>query len=126
MLTHATYSVPALFIYRLQASGVLEFQSPIILGGPPMDVAVINSKELVVAMDLSLEKDSQNFVSSSLIRVQYVEGGGYSVENKLIKEATAADLGDGEVDASGADIQKLLYSAETLRKMDFEDGADAD
>lgn len=91
-----------------------------------MDVAVINNKELVVAIDLGLEEDSQNFVSGSLIRVQCVEGGDYMINNKLIKEATAADLGDGEVDAAGADIQKLLYSAETLRKMDSEDGGDAD
>lgn len=104
----------------------MAFHSNIVLGGQPLDVAVVNSRELVVAVDLGLEEDSPNFVSSSLIRIQCAEGGVYSVGDQLIKEAMAVDLGDGEVDASGADIQKLLYNAETLRKMDSEDGGDVD
>lgn len=87
-------------------------------------MAVINSKKLVVSIDVSFEQDSPIFVSSSLTMIGHTVAN--SIGNGKIKAAAAADLDDGEADATEAEIQKLLYHAETLRKMENEDGGEAD
>lgn len=121
-----------LFFYNLDASGTLEFSRPIPLGlANPLDVAVVNSDKLAVAMDLGLSRGGANEHWHSLIQVQRSTNGSgdYSVGTGLLKSAAmgaSADLGDGEEDASETEVQKLLYSAETLRKTNFEDGADAE
>lgn len=116
-----------------------------------MDVAVVNSDALVVAVDRSLnnnhlDKDKEegggvgsgvenNNVQNSLVKIERIVGdggeeeykvvaGGFSVKTKAAAEELGGD--DDEADVSEAEIQKLLYSAETLRKMDFEDGGDAE
>lgn len=87
-------------------------------------MAVLDSKNLIVALDMSFEQDSPIFVSSSLAVIGH--DGETGTGTGKIKAAAAADLGDGESDATEAELQKLLYHAETLRKMESEDGGEAD
>lgn len=93
-----------------------------------MDMAIINNEGLVVAVDLGLKEGGrENSPQNSIVKVECF-GEQYQVSSGLIKEegTAAADLDDGDLDTSEAEIQKLLYWAETLRKMDSEDVGDVE
>lgn len=65
-----------------------------------------------------------NDVSTSIVKVERIGAEDYRASNGSFKVAPeSTSLGDDdEVEASEAEVQKLLYSAETLRKMDSEEG----
>lgn len=117
------YSVPAVFMFILQASGSLEFSRTISLPGNPMDIAIVSSEKAVVAVDPGHESASGGDLKKSLLKVEHINGE-YKASDDLVQDIS--DLGDGETDVSEEELQKLLYSAETLRKMESEDGADAE
>lgn len=78
--------------------------------------------KLVVAADPSQKEDSSAFdLKNSLLKVKY-QSGEYQVSDDLVK-----DLPEGseeeDADVSDEELQRLLYSAETLRKLESEEGA---
>ncbi|KAF3762418.1 hypothetical protein M406DRAFT_265134 [Cryphonectria parasitica EP155] len=110
--------VPVLFIYTLQSSASLEFSAAVRLPGNPLDVGVVSGKELVVTVDRDQKDANQDALEKSILGVKYTDGE-YVVSDDLIKELP--DLGAEDQDISSEELQSLLYSAETLRKLETGD-----
>lgn len=73
---------------------------------------------LVVAVDAS-QYASDCDPMKSLLKVEQADGG-YQISHILVQGIP--EVGEISVDLPGVEIQKLLYNAETLRKLDLEEG----
>lgn len=117
-------SVPAIFLYSLKDSGVFEFSRTINLPGNPFELGVEDDKKLIVAVDPSGKEAGEYDVKKSLLRVEYVDGE-YRVSEDVIKDAESLDaevfLND---DVPAEEFERMLYSAETLRKVYFDEKGD--
>lgn len=116
--------VPAIFLYSLKDSGVFEFSRTINLPGNPFELGVEDDKKLIVAVDPSGKEAGEYDVKKSLLRVEYVNGE-YRVSEDVIKDAESLDaevfLND---DVPAEEFERMLYSAETLRKVYFDEKGD--
>lgn len=88
--------------------------------GNPFDIGVVDGNNLIVAVDPSHKEAGAYDLKQSLLRIKHVDSE-YRVSDDVIQNT--ADL-EAEVsldDISNLEMGKLLYSAETLRKSNFED-----
>lgn len=116
-------SVPALFLFTLKDTGSLEFSCTIRLPGNPLDLGVVDAAKIVVAVDLGQE-GIEDDLFKSLLQVERADGE-YRIGEDIVKDVP--DVGKEDTDVPVEELNKLLYSAETLRKTDYEDGgADAE
>lgn len=126
VFTDCWTSVPAIFLFSLKSTGSLELSRTIDLPGNPFDIGVIDAQNLVVAVDPSHKEAGAYDLNKSLLRVKHL-GDEYRVSEDVIQ--LTADL-EAEAfydeDVPGLEWDKLLYSAETLRKSNFEDREDAE
>ncbi|CAN8099130.1 unnamed protein product [Discula destructiva] len=118
--------VPAIFLYRLKDSGALEYSSTINLPGNPFEVGVQDNNKLIVAFDPSNKQAGEFDVKKSLLRVEHV-GGEYQVSEDVVKDvaSVAAEVSSSD-DVTPEEFEKMLYSAETLRKIYLEERVPAD
>ncbi|KUI66780.1 tRNA (guanine-N(7)-)-methyltransferase non-catalytic subunit trm82 [Cytospora mali] len=111
--------VPAIFMFTLKTSGSLEFARMISLPSNPLEVEVVDGERLLVAVEPNALESGEYDAKKSLLKVEHINGE-YQVSDEVVNDVP--DLGDNETDIATEEIQMLLYSAENLRKMDFEDG----
>lgn len=76
---------------------------------------------MIVAVDPSRKESGAYDLKKSLLRIKHVDGE-YRVSEDVIQHTVDVEsevfFGD---DVSAEELDKLLYSAETLRKSNFED-----
>ena len=106
------YSVPALFSYTLNPStNTLEHSGTVPLPAIPLDVEFLQDNKLLVAVDTS----SGDYVSTLVVVSTAAEDGS------TVQTTPAPNLPAGEVKYGAEELQKLLYTTETLRKLsDFD------
>lgn len=118
------HSVPAIFIFTLKAAGSPEFSRTITLPGNPLELQVVNGERLLIAVEPKAREAGEYDAKQSILKVEHADGE-YRVSDGVVRYVP--DLGDNETDLAEEEMQMLLYSAENLRKMEFEDGgADAE
>lgn len=107
--------------------GELEPSLTINLPGNPFDIGVVNAQNLIVPVDpTDKEEDGTYNLKKSLLRVTHADGE-YKVSEDVIQHAADLEAEASSVDdVSSLEMEKLLYSAETLRKSNFEDREDGD
>lgn len=107
--------------------GDLEPSATIDLPGNPFDIGVDNAQSLIIPVDPTDKAEDGTFdVKKSLLRVTHADGE-YKVLEDVIQHATELEAETPSVDdVSSIEMEKLLYSAETLRKSNFEDREDGD
>lgn len=116
--------VPAIFIFTLKAAGSPEFSRTITLPGNPLELQVVNGERLLIAVEPKAREAGEYDAKQSILKVEHADGE-YRVSDGVVRYVP--DLGDNETDLAEEEMQMLLYSAENLRKMEFEDGgADAE
>ncbi|KAJ4296018.1 tRNA (guanine-N(7)-)-methyltransferase non-catalytic subunit trm82 [Collariella sp. IMI 366227] len=100
--------VPALFCYELLEDNSLEYRETIKLPGNPFDVEIIEPSRLVVVVDPAEDN------ASSLIVLNKEEAGW--------QQSMAENLpAGGEHNISRKELEKILYTTESLRKLsDFD------
>lgn len=113
------YSVPAIFLFTLSATGTLDYVRNISLPGNPLEVEVVDGDRLVVAVEPTRPEGGEYDLSKSLLKVEHV-GEQYQVTDGLISQVP--DLGEHETDLAEDEVQTLLFNAENLRKTDSEEG----
>lgn len=120
-------SVPAMFLFSMNDKGDLEPSLTIDLPGNPFDIAVVNAQNLIVPVDpTDKQEDGMYDLKRSLLRITHADGE-YKVSEDVIQQAEDLDAESSSVDyVSSIEMEKLLYSAETLRKSNFEDREDGD
>lgn len=111
------YSVPALFLFILQDTGSLEISRTIRLPGNPLEVGVVDGTNLVVAVE-PIHETGDYDVFKSLLKVEHLNGG-YQISEGLVKDVP--EVSNEDSDVSAEELKRLLYSAETLRKLDVEE-----
>ncbi|KAK3695373.1 hypothetical protein B0T22DRAFT_103876 [Podospora appendiculata] len=117
--------IPALFAYGLLQDGTLQHCQTIPTPGNPLDVEFLEStSQLLLAMDPDVASSGEGSVASSSLRVLSWEpatAGWQLVDNESsrIKGLPAADDGDAVV-LSAEDVQRALYTTESLRKTNSE------
>lgn len=122
MILTDDYSVPALFLFILKDTGSLEFSRTVKLPGNPLEVGVVDATNLVVAID-PIHETGDYDVFKSLLKVEHTNGE-YQISDGLVRDIP--DVSNEDADVSAEELKRLLYSAETLRKLDTEDaGGDA-
>lgn len=85
---------------------------------------MVDGETLLVAAEPNAREASEYDTKKSILKVKHVDGQ-YQVSDDVVKEIP--DLGDNETDLTEEEMQALLYSAENLRKMEFDEpGADAE
>lgn len=107
--------MPALLHYELLEDNSLKFHEAIRLPGNPLDVELVEAlgaaQRLLVAVDPSASVEGSN---SSLVVLSKEQAGWQQgkVENLLAA---------GEINISTEELQRILYSTESLRKLsDFD------
>lgn len=111
-------------MFTLTAAGSLSASRTISLPGNPLEIEVVNDKTLLVAVEPNTRDGGEQDAKKSLLKVEHVKGE-YQVSDEVVQDVP--DLSDNETDVAEDELQMLLYSAENLRKMDFEEGgADAE
>jgi hypothetical protein len=111
-------------MFTLKAAGSLAFSRTITLPGNPLELQVVDGEKLLVAVEPEAREAGEYDAKKSLLKVEHVDGE-YRVSDGVVKDVP--DLGDNETDLAEEEMQMLLYSADNLRKMEFEDGgADAE
>lgn len=116
------FSVPALFIFNLKDTGSLEFSHSIRLPGNPLEIGIVDGEKLVVATDPSHKEDGGGYdLRKSLLEVKHASGE-YQVLDELVKDLPEASEAE-DADIPDEELQRLLYSAEALRKIESEEGA---
>lgn len=120
-------SVPAIFLFNMNDKGDLEPSLTIDLPGNPFDVGVVNGQNLIVPVDPTEKgEDGMYDLNKSLLRVTHADGE-YRVSEDVIQNAADLETEASAVDeVSSIEMEKMLYSAETLRKSNFEDREDGD
>lgn len=113
------YSVPAIFLFTLSATGTLAYVRNISLPGNPLEVEVVDGDSLVVAIEPTRSEGGEYDLSKSLLKVEHV-GEQYQVTDGLISHVP--DLCEHETDLAEDEVQTLLFNAENLRKTDSEEG----
>lgn len=113
------YSVSAIFLFTLKATGTLDYVRNISLPGNPLEIEVLDGDRLVVAVEPTRSESGEYDLSKSLLKVEYV-GEQYQVTDGLISHVP--DLGEHETDLAEDELQTLLFNAENLRKTDSEEG----
>ena len=106
-----TPSVPALFRYELLADNQLEHRETTPLPGNPLDVEVVDAPafRLLLAVD-----PAEGSGGSSLIVLDKQEAGWRQSEVENLPAGT-------DMPISSSELQKILYSTESLRKLsDFD------
>ncbi|RWA11395.1 hypothetical protein EKO27_g3697 [Xylaria grammica] len=106
--------VPALFIFQLQTDNAILHKETLKLRGSALDITSLCAAErtLLVAVDvagsdgevLAFERDGQNWVSR-----QHIQGNANADEEPVL---------------SREDLDKVLYTAENLRKTEHDEGGD--
>jgi hypothetical protein len=109
--------VPAIFLFTLRPNGTLDYVRNISLPGNPLEVEVVSSDRLVIAVEPA--RAGEYDLSKSLLKVERV-GQDYEVADGLI--GPVPDLGEHETDLAEEELQTLLFNAENLRKTDSEEG----
>lgn len=97
------------------------------LPGNPFDIGVVNAQNLIVPVDpAGKEEDGTYDLQKSLLRVTHTDGE-YKVSEDVTQDGADLEAEISSVDdVSSIEMEKLLYSAETLRKSNFEDREDGD
>lgn len=116
------HSVPALFLFVLKDTGYLKFSRTIKLPGNPLEVGVVDTTRLVVAVD-PIQETGDYDVFKSLLKVEHADGE-YHISDGLVKDIP--DVSKEDANVSAEEMKRLLYSAETLRKLDAEGAGDAE
>lgn len=111
-------SVPALFLFMLKDTGSLEFSQTVHLPGNALEVGVVDGEKLIVAVDPNQKEARDYDLQKSLVMVEYANGE-YQIADNVVTDV--ADLNTEDMDVPDEEVQRLLYSAETLRKLDTED-----
>lgn len=115
------HSVPAIFMFALDAQGVLQYRRTIEMEGNPLDIAVLKSTHagarVAVAVDPS---SSQEPGSSSLLSIEYANGA-YEVSDGFV---SYKGLDDEDSDITVDELKKMLYTAEAQRKTDSHEDED--
>lgn len=108
--TYMFYSVPGLFSYTLNPSTkTLQHSRTIPLPAIPLDVEILQENKLLVAVDTSAGD-----YASTLVVVDAAEDGSTT-------QTPAPNLPAGDVKYGAEELQKLLYTTESLRKLsDFD------
>lgn len=120
------HSVPAIFLFNLKGADTLEFSRTIDLPGNPFEIAIVDAQHLIVAVDPDHRKAGAYDVRRSLLRVKLVDSE-YHVSEDVIQNATVLEAEvSSDDDVSEQELGKLLYTAETLRKGNFEGRGDAE
>ena len=122
--------MPAIFIFRLQHNTLVHVQTTQ-LSGNPLDVAIVapesRPQTLVVAIDPAPGTDVEGLggipetLDSSLSTLIVEDSGGVSPPEVRLPVVATAGL-----DISRAELDRVLYSVENLRKTEVEgdDGGD--
>lgn len=86
----------------------------------------MDAQNLIVAIDPSHKEAGAYDVKKSLLRVKHADGE-YQVSEDVIRSGSdlEAEVFYGD-DVSVQEVNKLLYSTETLRKTNFEDRGDVE
>jgi tRNA (guanine-N(7)-)-methyltransferase subunit TRM82 len=121
-LTNKVSSIPALFRYELLSDNTLHHRETIPLPGNPLDVEAIDTPgaaaattpRLLVALYPTGTTEGDNSASSSLIALDKSEAGW---RQSKVENLPAG----GEIEIGETELQKILYSTESLRKLsDFD------
>ena len=112
------FSVPALFFYDLLDDNTLRHRETIKLPGNALDVEAIESSgpspRLLVAVDNSASAEGE---SSSLIVLEKEGAAEAGWKQSNVQNLPAA----GDIKLSVEELQKILYTTESLRKLtDFD------
>lgn len=112
------FSVPALFFYDLLDDNTLRHRETIELPGNALDVETIESSgpspRLLVAVDCSASNEGE---SSSLIVLEKEDAAEAGWKQSNVQNLLAA----GDIKLSVEELQKILYTTESLRKLtDFD------
>lgn len=111
-------------MFALRTTGTLDYLRTINLPGSPLEVEVVDSDRLVVAVEPTRTEGGEYDLSKSLLKVEHV-GDQYQVTDGLV--GNVPDLGEHETDVAEDEMRTLLFNAENLRKTDSEEGvADAE
>lgn len=112
-------SVPALFCYELLEDKTLQHRETIQLAGNPLDVEVIEpssgaaaTPRLVVAIDPSASSSSSAEGSSSSSSLVVLDKGESGWRQSKVENLPACS----DIKISATELQKILYSTESLRK----------
>lgn len=111
-------SVPALFCYELHEDNTLRHRETIRVAGNPLDVEVMeasggSSPRLLVAIDPGASAEGKG--SSSLVVLDKEGAAGWR-QSSVDNLPAAGDMG-----ITTEELQKILYTTESLRKLsDFD------
>lgn len=102
----------------LKDTGSLEFSRTVNLPYNVLEVGVVDGEKLIVAVDPNRKEAGEYDLQKSLMMVEHANGD-YQIPDDPV--TNVADLNQEDIDVSYEELQRLLYSAETLRKLDTED-----
>ncbi|KAK3310570.1 uncharacterized protein B0T15DRAFT_42422 [Chaetomium strumarium] len=110
--------LPAVFLYELLEDNTLQHRETVRLPGNLLDVEVIElsgeAQRLLAAVDFDSSTDEANRSSSSLIILDKQEAGW---QKSKVENLPAI----GDINISEDELQKILYTTESLRKLsDFD------
>ncbi|KAH8676311.1 hypothetical protein BX600DRAFT_199045 [Xylariales sp. PMI_506] len=107
--------VPAAFIFHFTDSG-LEYSQTIILGGNPLDIAIVTTPAKLLQMVVGIDvEDTTEDSSPQLLVFQQSEGIWAAVPDFSFE-----DTGPGLPEMSRDELSKALYTVENLRKTEFD------
>lgn len=118
--------MPALFIFKLQHNTLIHAQT-IPLSGNPLDVAITNTEAqpltLAVAIDpapstatAAVTEGAVEELDSSLLTLVVEDGGSVSSPETHLPVVETVGM-----DISRAELDKILYTLENLRKTEMDD-----
>ena len=118
--------MPALFIFKLQHNTLVHVQT-IPLSGNPLDVAITNTEAqpltLAVAIDpapstatAAVTEGAVEALDSSLLTLVVEDGGSVSSPETHLPVVETVGM-----DISRAELDKILYTLENLRKTEMDD-----
>ncbi|KAK4239810.1 hypothetical protein C8A03DRAFT_42590 [Achaetomium macrosporum] len=110
--------VPAVFLYELLEDNTLQHRETVPLPGNVLDVEVIElpgaAQRLLVAVDCSFSTDEPEKSTSSLIVLDKQEAAWQQTKVENLPAG-------GDINVSEDELQKILYTTESLRKLsDFD------
>lgn len=118
--------MPALFIFKLQHNTLVHVQT-IPLSGNPLDIAITNTEAqpltLAVAIDpapstatAAVTEGAVEALDSSLLTLVVEDGGSISSPEMHLPVVETVGM-----DISRAELDKILYTLENLRKTEMDD-----
>ena len=125
------HSVPAVFYFEVtRENTIIRFQT-VILPGTPLDLATLSRdgtvRHVVVALDASsLAPDPTGGSTTAAKRLLTLDWDNHALVLQPVFTFLDAEQDAAEADATPAEIRKLFYNVEALRKYDApeEDGGE--